>query len=573
MATWTAVPLLTVSLVTTAVRLPAVVGLTEIVTVSAVAVAAVTVPTAPSLKVTELLAAVESKPKPLIVSEVALAARLAVLLVTTGATVATWTAAPLLTTPVVTTAVRLPAVVGLVENVTVSEVGVAVVTVPTAPSLKTTVLLPAVASKPKPLMVSVVALAARLVVLLVTTGATVATGTAEPLLTVSVVTTAVKLPAVVGFVENVTVSAVAVAPVMVPTAPLLKLTVLLLAVVASKPKPLMIRVVALAVRLAVLLVTTGATVATWTAVPLLTPLVVTTAVRLPTAVGSTVSATVSEVADAAVTVPTAPSLKTTVLLPAVELKPKPLMVSVVALTARLAVLLVTAGATVATWTAAPLLTPSVVTTAVRLPAAVGFVENVTVSEVAVAAVTVPAAPSLKTTVLLPGVVSKPKPLMVSVVALAARLVVLLVTTGAIVATWITAPLLTPSVVTTAVRLSAVVGFVENVTVSEVGVAVVTAPTAPSLKTTVLLLAVVASKPVPLIVTVVALSARRKAVFASSIGETCATCTGAPLLTLLLVTTAVRLPAVTGFVENVTVSEVAVAAVTVPTAPSLKATVL
>ena len=61
------------------------------------------------------------------------------------------------------------------------------------------------------------------------------------------------------------------------------------------------------------------------------------------------------------------------------------------------------------------------TTAVRLPTAVGSVENVTVSEVAVAAVTVPTAPSLKVTVLLPAVGSKPKPLIVSVVALAARL--------------------------------------------------------------------------------------------------------------------------------------------------------
>ena len=85
--------------------------------------------------------------------------------------------------------------VGLVENVTVSEVAVAAVTVPTAPLLKTTVLLAAVGSKPKPLMVIVVALAARLAVLLVTTGVTVATWTAAPLLTPSVVTTAVRLPA------------------------------------------------------------------------------------------------------------------------------------------------------------------------------------------------------------------------------------------------------------------------------------------------------------------------------------------------------------------------------------------
>ena len=48
------------------------------------------------------------------------------LAVTTGVTVATCTAVPLLILSVVTTAVRLPAVVGLVENVTVSEVAVAV---------------------------------------------------------------------------------------------------------------------------------------------------------------------------------------------------------------------------------------------------------------------------------------------------------------------------------------------------------------------------------------------------------------------------------------------------------------
>ena len=77
---------------------------------------------------------------------------------------------------------------------------------------------------------------------------------------------------------------------------------------------------------------------------------------------------------------------------------------------------------------------SVVTTAVRLPTAAGFVENVTVSAVGVAAVTVPTAPLLKATVLWAAVGSKPKPSMVTVVALAARLAVLLVTTGVIVAT-------------------------------------------------------------------------------------------------------------------------------------------
>lgn len=49
--------------------------------------------------------------------------------------------------------------------------------------------------------------------------------------------------------------------------------------------------------------------------------------------------------------------------------------------------------------AVPLLTPLVVTTAERLPATNGFVVKSTVNDVLVAALTVPTAPLLKTTVL------------------------------------------------------------------------------------------------------------------------------------------------------------------------------
>lgn len=482
---------------TTAVKVPPVRGFVEKVSVSEVAVAAVTVPNALLLNTTVLFAAVVSNPNPLIVTEVPFAAKVLVLKVTTGMTVATCIAVPLLTVFVVTTAVKLPADVGEVESVTVSAVAVAVVTVPTAPLLKTTVLLPAVVSKPKPLMVMVVAFATKFAELLVTTGTTVATCTADPLLTVLVVTIAVKLPAAVGAVEIVIVKAVAVAAVTVPAAPLLNTTVLLPGVV-SKPKPLMVTVLAFAVKLAELLVTTGTTVATCTAEPLPIVALVTTAVRLPTAVGLVENVTVSEVAEAAVTLPIAPLLNTTVLLAIVESKPKPLMVILAAFAPKLAVLLVTTGITVATWIAAPLLTLLVVTIAVKTLAVVGEVENVTVSEVAVAAVTVPTAPSLNATVLLPGVVSKPKPLIVSVVASAVRSDASLVTTGTTVATCIAEPLLTLFVVTTAVKLPAAVGAVEMVTVSEVAVAAVTVPSAPLLKTTVLLPAVV-SKPEPLIV--------------------------------------------------------------------------
>ena len=77
--------------------------------------------------------------------------------VTTGNTEATCTGVPLLTVSVVTTAVKISATVGLVENVTVSAVAVAAETLPTAPSLKTTVLLGANGLKLEPLMVICVA--------------------------------------------------------------------------------------------------------------------------------------------------------------------------------------------------------------------------------------------------------------------------------------------------------------------------------------------------------------------------------------------------------------------------------
>lgn len=75
----------------------------------------------------------------------------------------------------VTAAVRLPAVFGFFENVTVSDVGDALVTAPTAPLFRTTVLLVATASKPKPLIITVFAVGAISSVLLVTTCAIEAT--------------------------------------------------------------------------------------------------------------------------------------------------------------------------------------------------------------------------------------------------------------------------------------------------------------------------------------------------------------------------------------------------------------
>ena len=106
------------------------------------------------------------------------------ILVTIGAStmLATSTSLPLLIAFVVTIAVRLPVVVGGGVKLTVNEVVVAEVTLPTAPLLKVTVLLAAMVSNPVPAMVRVVALIARLFVFEVTVGATVAAASKAPML-------------------------------------------------------------------------------------------------------------------------------------------------------------------------------------------------------------------------------------------------------------------------------------------------------------------------------------------------------------------------------------------------------
>src|SRR5205814_1639494 len=188
-------------------------------------------------------------------------ARAAVLgVIASAITVATCTAAPLLTMLLVTTAVRLPTL-GCMLKVTINWVALAVVTVPAAPRLKLTRLFAAILEKPNPLMVTVVALVWIVAVFIVTTGATVATWTAMPLLTMLLVTTAVRLPAT-NPVRLEPVTCVFDAAVTMPL-PLLKLT-LLLASVLEKPKPLITILLALAANVAMLEVTTGMTVATCT---------------------------------------------------------------------------------------------------------------------------------------------------------------------------------------------------------------------------------------------------------------------------------------------------------------------
>lgn len=354
--------------------------------------------------------------------------------VTTGETPAIATSEPLLIEFVLTDALRMPASVGLVPNVTVSDVAEADVTVPVAPSSSVTTLCAATGSKPNPLMITVLALAAiKPVEFAVIAGITVATCTALPLLIVSVLTVDDNVPAMVGSVVKVTVNKVGVADETVPAAPLSNVTTLSVAVV-SNPKPAMVTVVALAARLAVLLVTTGITLATCSAVPLPTPLVVTMAVSGPAEAGLLTKVTVRLVAVAVVTLPVAPSLNVTTLLANVVLKPEPAIVTVAESAVRSAVDTVTTGFTVATCTAAPLFKLPMATMAVSVPAAVGFVPNVTTKLVLFELVTVPAAPLLSVTRLLPGVPLNPNPLIVTVVASAAMATVLAVTTGVTLAT-------------------------------------------------------------------------------------------------------------------------------------------
>lgn len=109
------------------------------------------------------------------------------------------------------------------------------------------------------------------------------------------------------------------------------------------------------------------------------------------------------------TVPAAPLSNVTVLLAVVVSNPYPKIRTVVALAARIAVLLSISGMTVATCTAEPLLTEFEVTTAFSKPASSGEVVNATVSDVLVAAVTTPAAPLFKVTLLFETMGSKPVP--------------------------------------------------------------------------------------------------------------------------------------------------------------------
>ena len=245
---------------------------------------------------------------------------------------------------------------------------------------------------------------------------------------------AVKLPSEVGCVENATVNCVAVADVTFPTAPELNWTVLSDAVV-EKFVPEITSVGAFCESDAVLTVTVGGgtIVATCTAAPLVPRLDVTTTVRLPVAVGCVVNCTVNCVAVAAVTVPAAPRFNTTELLATIVAKLVPVMITVGAFCARLVVFSVTVGGgtTVATWVTVEV-PPKTETVAFNTPVALGCVENVTVNCVAVAAVTVPTAPSVVNVIeLFAGVVEKFVPVMTNVGAFCARFAVLAVIVGAL----------------------------------------------------------------------------------------------------------------------------------------------
>ena len=160
----------------------------------------------------------------------------------------------------VITAVKLPTPTGLVVNDTVREVAVAESTTPAAPLLNTTVLFNGVVLNPKPLMTIELELAPSDSVLDVTAGFTYAT-CVDTLARELVVTVAFNAPTADALVVNVMDNVVAVEEVTVPTAPLVNETVFSEATELN-PNPLMVSVVVFAANAAVLLVTTGISVAT-----------------------------------------------------------------------------------------------------------------------------------------------------------------------------------------------------------------------------------------------------------------------------------------------------------------------
>ena len=171
----------------------------------------------------------------------------------------------------------------------------------------------------------------------------VATCTA-PLEPPNVVTLAVNDPNAVGPVVSVTVNCEVVAPVTEPTAPRLKTTELLDGV-AEKLLPLTTIVGAFWTKLAAFDVTVGGAtiVATCVAAELPVPATVTVAFTGPVDVGRVVNVTVNCAFVAAVTVPTAPELKTTESFAGVTEKFVPLMTIVGAFCARLEKFAVTVG--------------------------------------------------------------------------------------------------------------------------------------------------------------------------------------------------------------------------------------
>lgn len=245
----------------------------------------------------------------------------------------------------------------------------------------------------------------------------------------------------------------------------------------------------------------------------------------------------------------------------------------------------------------PLAPPNEVTTARRAPAAVGAAESETSSAVAVAAVTVPAAPPERETVFAAGeLASKPEPEMTSrraaepgfgleLETATGSSAALSATTGGAttVATCLAAPLPPPNDVTTAVSGPRLVDGIERERCREVAVAETTVAAAPRPRETAFLLPPSeTSKPEPEMASVGAFRAilRFWSWSTAGAGTTVATCTVAPPALLLVspeeVTEATDSgPSGSGNEEggNVTVSEVAVAAKTVFATAGTNATAL
>src|SRR5271166_3318565 len=408
-------------------------------TVILVPLHAVGVPAVP-LNVTVLVPCVAPKFVPVIITGVPTAPDIWLKLVMLGGTVTVKFAPLLATPPTVTTTFPVVAPLG---TDTVILVPLHAVGVPAVP-LNVTVLVPCVAPKFVPVIITGVPTAPDIWLKLVMLGGTVTVKFAPLLVTPPTVTTTLPVVAPLG---TGTVILVPLHAVGVPAVPL-NVTVLV-PCVAPKFVPVIITGVPTAPDIWLKLVMLGGTVTVKFAPLLVTPPTVTTTLPVVAPLGT---GTVILVPLHAVGVPAVP-LNVTVLVPCVAPKFVPVIITGVPTAPDIWLKLVMLGGTVTVKFAPLLVTPPTVTTTLPVVAPLG---TGTVILVPLHAVGVPAVP-LNVTVLVPCVAPKFVPVIITGVPTAPDIWLKLVMLGGTVTVKFTPLLVTPPTVTTTLPVVAPLG--------------------------------------------------------------------------------------------------------------------